>query len=118
MLNATAISTTVADFFAGFAPSTAKTTSSVRKPMRAAYQAFAAEHQIEVDGLFDAHFLAHHGEPIVADFVLGRLTRHQAAVDLAHAWETHLISPAVKLSKPRRADAVMTADRFLSYLPV
>ena len=118
MLNATAISTTVADFFAGFAPSTAKTTSSVRKAMRAAYQAFAAEHQIEVDGLFDAHFLAHHGEPIVADFVLGRLTRHQAAVDLAHAWETHLVSPAIKLSKQRRADAVMTADRFLSYLPV
>ncbi len=123
MLNATTVTTTFADSVARLVAvvkqnENATRSASTSKMMRSAYKAFAAENKIWVESLFDEHFLAQHGELIVADYLDGLLTRHQAAIDLALAWETHLVSPSVKMSKQNRTDAVMATDSFLAYLPV
>ncbi len=118
MLNATNITTTFADSVARFFDAmtrSEKTDSSSR--LHNAYKAFAAENEIWVESLFDQHFLARHGETIVGAYVDGRLARHETAVVLAQAWETHLVPPSIKVSKQHRADAVMAADSFLAYLP-
>ncbi len=122
MLNATNITTNITTTFADsiarfFDAMTKPETSDRKRQLRNAYKAFAAENEIWVEGLFDKHFLTRHGETIVGAYVDGRLTRHEAAVDLAQAWEIHLVSPSIKMSKQHRADAVMAADSFLSYLP-
>lgn len=89
----------------------------LQNAMRSAYSAFAAENVIPVKGLFGKRFLAEHGEAIVAAYMNGRLSRHQAAVNLAHAWEANVLPANVTMRKVYVADAAMTADRFLSYLP-
>ncbi len=119
MLNATTITTTFADSVARLidAMTRSEKTDSSSSRLHNAYKAFAAENEIWVESLFDQHFLARHGETIVGAYVDGRLARHEAAVALAQAWETHLVPPSIKVSKQHRADAVMAADSFLSYLP-
>ena len=67
----------------------------LRNTMRAAYKVFATEHKIWVESLFDMHFLTQHGEPIVAGYINGLLTRAQAAADLAWAWETARFSSSI-----------------------
>ena len=89
----------------------------LRKAMRAAYKVFATEHKIWVESLFDMHLLTQHGEPIVAGYINGLLTRPQAAADLAWAWETHLMPPSIKISQQQRTEAVKAANSFLAYLP-
>ena len=123
MLNATTVTTTFAESVARLVAIVTQSENATRNEspstvMHSAYKAFAAENKIWVESLFDRHFLTQHGEPIIADYLDGLLTRHQAAIDLVLAWETHLVSPSVKVSKQHRADAVMAADSFLAYLPV
>jgi hypothetical protein len=90
----------------------------MRKAIRTAYKEFAAKDGIWVDSLFDLHFLMQHGEATVADYLNGSLSRHAAAaVELANAWEKHLMPAGTKLRKVLRAEAALAADRYLSYLP-
>ncbi len=118
-ITTTTFSDTVARLFARIANSRQETSSGqLHNALRCAYKAFAAENVILVKGLFDKRFLAEHGEAIVAAYMNGRLSRHQAAVDLAHAWEANVLPANVTMRKVYVADAAMTADRFLSYLPV
>ncbi len=95
----------------------ADSTSQLRKAMRAAYKEFAAKDGVWVDSLFDMHFLTQYGEATVAAYLNGALSRHQAAVELANAWEEHLMPANTKRRKILRADVAMAADRYLSYLP-
>ncbi len=119
MLNTTTFTTSfsgsIARFF-GFQFG-ADSTSQMRKAMQAAYEEFAAKNGGGVDSLFDMQFLTQHGEATVAAYLNGALSRHQAAVELANAWEEHVMPANTKRRKVMRADAAMAADRYLSYLP-
>ena len=123
MLNATNITTTLSDSVATFFGPITSSKNGVSKrqiskrQLNNAYKSFAAENKIWVESLFDMHFLTQHGKPIVTDYVNGLLTRHQAAVDLAWAWETHLVPPSIKISQQQRTEAVKAANSFLAYLP-
>ena len=122
-MNATSVTTTLTDSVTRLVAIVTQTENATRsestsKMMRRAYKAFAADNKIWVESLFDEHFLVEHGEPVVADYVDELLTRHQAAIDLALAWETHLVSPNVKVSKQCQTNAVKAAESFLAYLPV
>ena len=85
--------------------------------MRVAYKEFSKTDGIWVDSLFDMHFLTQHGEATVADYLSGSISRHAAAVELANAWEEHLMPANTKMRKVLRAEAASAADRYLSYLP-
>ena len=118
MLNATTITTTFAESITNLIGLITNSNNGVNKrQLRNAYEQFAAENEIWVESFFDMHFLTRHGQPIVADYVNGILTRHQAAVDLAGAWQTHLVPSSIKISQQQRAEAVKAANSFLAYLP-
>ena len=122
MLNTTTVTTTFSESAAnlfGLVTNRKNVVSKrqLRQAMRNAYKVFATENKIWVESLFDMHFLTQHGEPIVADYINGLLTGHQAAADLAWAWETHLMPTSIKISQQQRAEATKAANSFLAYLP-
>ena len=112
----TNFSDSIARFFGNGVQST-NGTRNLRKSMRVAYKEFSKTDGIWVDSLFDMHFLTQHGEATVADYLNGSTSRHQSAVELANAYEEHLMPANAKMRKVLRAEAASAADRYLSYLP-
>ena len=120
MLILTTITTTVSDSLADmFSMSIGRAAAKPRRrrSVRDAYERFAIDNEMWTESLFDLHFLHGRGDAVIADYLDGLLTRHQAAVDLADAWQAQL--PSANTVRRQRLHAVGTfaAARFLAYLP-
>ena len=83
--------------------------------LHSAYAKFADGYGNWVDSHFDEHFLAHSGAVILADFASSKLSRHEAAVQLAIAWDVQMGPVRSAVRQRRIADATMAADRFLGW---
>lgn len=90
--------------------------SGQRSMVRAAYKRFDKECSNSEVGLLKLDFLEEYGEDTIQDYLNHRLTRHEAAVNLARIWESAWIPATADVSKQLRADVVMAADTFLAYL--
>ena len=79
-----------------------------------AFAKFTSTYGNWVDSLFDEQFLTHGAAATLTDFSKGKISRHDAAIALAYAWD-HQMGPVRSTVRRRRiAEATMAADRFLT----
>jgi len=79
-----------------------------------AFAKFEKSYGNRAGSFFDKEFLTNDGVFVINAFVEGRIARHDAAVHLAHAWDSGL-TPARSVERKRRiADATMAADCLLA----
>ncbi len=58
--------------------------------LHSAYAKFTSGYGNWVDSLFDEHFLAHGGAATLIEFAAGKISRHDAAIALAYAWDNQM----------------------------
>lgn len=92
----------------------ARTDSRMDVALHIAYTKFKQSYGNRADSFFDEDFLAGDDDASIEAFANGWIARHEAAVHLAHAWDSRL-SPVRSAARKRRiVDATMAADSLLS----
>ena len=120
MFSANTIPTTIVRFaeslpifnvdFSRFAPASQQTDAA----LQAAYAKFEKSYGNRADSFFNQEFLADDGAAVITAFANGQIARHEAAVHLAHAWDSRLSPARSAVRKRRIVDATMAADSLLS----
>ena len=90
--------------------------TSLDRAVITAHRRTMQRYAVDAPAMFDQTFLSNQGAPILAAFLDGKLSRHDAAAALSRAWNVGLGPISARDRTWRMADTTMIADTFFTEL--